>query len=61
MGKVTYRSFREKAADSLSQGATFFATGGNLRSSVKPQPEKPEEPETEAADPSTSKPEAEEK
>ncbi len=50
MGKHISGGFQKKASDMPSFGATFFATGGNLRSSVKPS-EKPKESKTEAPEP----------
>ena len=50
MGKRISRGFLKKASDSSCFGATFFVTGGNLRSSVKPS-EKPKESKTEAPEP----------
>ncbi len=52
MGKAISRGFLKKASDARSFGATFFVTGGNLRSSVKPS-EKPKESKTEASEPET--------
>ena len=50
MGKAISRGFLKKASDSPLFGATFFVTGANLRSSVKPS-EKPKESKTEAPEP----------
>ncbi len=50
MGKAISGGFKKKTSDAASFGATFFVTGGNLRSSVKPS-EKPKESKTEAPEP----------
>ncbi len=50
MGKAISGGFKKKASDMSCFGATFFATGANLRSSVKPS-EKPKESKTEAPEP----------